>query len=59
MWPMQSLQVINCSILHVCVLIMNVYVAVLSVYICPSEPLIGIKNFELLNLIEDRKFHVG
>ena len=34
---------LNCSIL--CVLIMNVYVAVLS--ICPSGPLIGIKNFEL------------
>ena len=42
---MQSLQVINCSILQVCVLIITVYVAVLSV--CPSGPLIGIKNFEL------------
>ena len=38
--------VLYCSIL--CVLIMNEYVAVLSV--CPSGPLIGIKNFELWTL---------
>jgi hypothetical protein len=37
---------LNCSIL--CVLIMNVYVAVLSV--CSSGPLIGIKNFELYRI---------